>query len=82
MNIRLRHRAPAFLTAALSVIAQVGAAQAPLTVSSPDARTEVRVEVRDGHVMYSVMRDRRALIMPSQLGFEFRGAPALRDSLR
>jgi alpha-glucosidase len=82
MNIRLRRWAPAFLTVALSVIAPAAAAQAPLTVSSPDSRTEVRVEIRDGHAMYSIMRDRRALILPSLLGFEFRGAPALRDSLR
>jgi alpha-glucosidase len=82
MNIRLRRWAPAFLIVALSVIARAAAAQAPLTVSSPDSRTEVRVEIRDGHAMYSVMRDRSALILPSLLGFEFRGAPALRDSLR
>jgi alpha-glucosidase len=82
MNIRLRRWAPAFLIVALSVIARAAAAQAPLTVSSPDSRTEVRVEIRDGHAMYSLMRDRSALILPSLLGFEFRGAPALRDSLR
>jgi len=57
-------------------------AQTQLTVASPDARTQVRVEIRDGHLTYSVTRDRRALVLPSLLGFEFRGAPPLRDSLR
>jgi len=51
-------------------------------VSSPDGRTEVTVEVRAGHLSYRVSRDGRALILPSQLGFEFRGAPPLADGLR
>jgi len=82
MNIRVRHRSVVFLAATLSIGAQPLAAQAPLTVASPDSRTEVRFEVRDGHAMYSVTRDRSPLILPSLLGFEFRGAPPLRDSLR
>jgi alpha-glucosidase len=82
MNIRVRYRSLVFLAAALSIGAQPIAGQAPLTVSSPDSRTEVRFEVRDGHATYSVTRDRSPLILPSLLGFEFRGAPPLRDSLR
>src|SRR5690348_16701566 len=82
MNIRVRHRSVVFLAATLSIGAQPITAQAPLTVASPDSRTEVRFEIRDGHAMYSVTRDRRPLILPSLLGFEFRGAPPLRDSLR
>jgi len=81
MNTRIP-RAWASLLAALPIVARPSAAQAPLTVASPDSRTEVRFEVRDGHAVYSVIRDRRALILPSLLGFEFRGARALRDSLR
>src|SRR5450759_3778856 len=67
------------------VSAAVATAQFPtsaLQVSSPDARTEVVVATVDGHLVYSVRRDGRALVLPSMLGFEFRGAPALRDSLR
>ncbi|HEV8495668.1 MAG TPA: glycoside hydrolase family 97 protein [Gemmatimonadaceae bacterium] len=82
MNIRVRHHSVVFLAATLSIGAQPIAGQAPLTVASPDSRTEVRFEVRDGHATYSVTRDRRPLILPSLLGFEFRGAPPLRDSLR
>jgi len=40
------------------------------------------VEVREGRLTYSLARDGRALILPSLLGFEFRGAPPLRDGLR
>jgi alpha-glucosidase len=40
------------------------------------------VELREGRLAYSLARDGRALILPSQLGFDFRGAPLLRDGLR
>jgi alpha-glucosidase len=70
------------LTAVVAAIATPSHGQAQLTVASPDARTEVRVEVRDGHLVYSMTRDHRALFLPSLLGFEFRGAPTLKDSLR
>ena len=81
MNVLNRHVA-AVLAAAVSVIAAPALAQAPLTVASPDSRTAVHVEIRGGHLVYSVTRDRRALLLPSMLGFEFRGAPTLRDGLR
>jgi len=60
----------------------VGRAQDTLRVTSPDRRTTVTFEAREGQVGYSVRRDGHWLITPSQLGFEFRNAPALRDSLR
>jgi alpha-glucosidase len=56
-------------------------AQAPLRVTSPDSRTVVTVAIRDGGVFYAVARDGRALLLPSRLGFVFRNAPPLRDSL-
>jgi alpha-glucosidase len=56
--------------------------QAQVRVASPDRRNQVTVEVREGKLYYSVQRDGRALLLPSQLGFEFRGAPPLRDGLR
>ena len=58
------------------------AAQESPSVASPDGRTVVSVEVRDGGLHYRIDRDGRPLLLPSRLGFEFRGAPALRDSLR
>ena len=51
-------------------------------VASPDGRNQVTVETREGRLTYSLARDGRALILPSGLGFEFRGAPPLRDGLR
>ena len=58
------------------------AAHGQVRVASPDGRNEVTVETRDGRLTYSLARDGRVLIMPSMLGFEFRGAPPLRDRLR
>lgn len=57
-------------------------AQDPLQVASPDGRNVVVVELRDSRLHYRVDRDRRPIVQPSLLGFEFRGAPMLRDSLR
>jgi alpha-glucosidase len=66
--------------------AALGVTTAPLEsqvqVSSPDGRTQVTVEVREGRLNYSLARDGRPLILPSVLGFEFRGAAPLRDGLR
>ncbi len=70
----------------LPVLLVLAVAAAPLQgqvrVASPDGRNEVTVEVRNRRLNYSLTRDRRALILPSLLGFEFRGAPPLRDGLR
>src|SRR6266705_1359041 len=57
-------------------------AQAQVRTASPDGRNQVTIETHDGRLYYSVQRDGRPLLMPSLLGFEFRGAPPLRDSLR
>jgi alpha-glucosidase len=56
--------------------------QGQVRVASPDGRNQVTVEIREGRLAYSLTRDGRELVQPSQLGFEFRGAPPLRDSLR
>src|SRR6267378_1242995 len=56
--------------------------QAQVRVASPDGRNQVTIDVREGKLYYSVQRDGRPLLMPSLLGFEFRGAPPLRDGLR
>jgi alpha-glucosidase len=82
------------LAFALTSIALVGAASAPawgqdprvtegaLRLESPDRRNTVFVAVREGNLYYMVQRDGRTIILPSRLGFQFRGARALGDSLR
>ena len=74
-----------FLAGCLAAVTLVAAAvplRAQARVASPDGRNQVTVEIRDGRLTYSLDRDGRALILPSLLGFEFRGAPRLRDGLR
>jgi alpha-glucosidase len=75
--VACRHPASC-VTLALIAATPLGA---QVAVVSPDRRTEVTVEVRDGRLTYRVSRDGRPLMLPSALGFEFRGAPALRDGL-
>jgi alpha-glucosidase len=71
---------------ALAALALIGAIARSLhgqaRVASPDGRNQVTLEVREGRLYYSLARDGRALILPSLLGFEFRGAVRLRDGLR
>ncbi len=71
--------AAAALAASLAVTTPL---RAQVRVASPDGRTEVTVEVRDGRLTYALSRDRRPLILPSALGFELSGAARLRDGLR
>jgi alpha-glucosidase len=69
----------------LTVAALLAAARplpAQVRVASPDGRTQVTVEVREGRLTWSLARDARVWIAPSRLGFEFRGAPRLLDGLR
>lgn len=80
MNSRFQQAVLAL--ASLALLVAVSGAQSPLTVSSPDGRIMVTVATSAGHLVYGVKRDGRSLVLPSMLGFEFRGAPALRDSLR
>ncbi len=51
-------------------------------VTSPDGRNRVEVGTHEGRLYYLVQRDGRPLLTPSMLGFQFRGQPPLRDSLR
>lgn len=51
------------------------AAQEALRVASPDGRTAVTVEILDGGLYYEVGRDGGRVLLPSRLGFEFRGRP-------
>ena len=76
-------RLPRSILFGLTALA-LGAAplDAQVSVASPDGRNQVALEIREGRLTYGMIRDRRPLILPSLLGFEFRGAPALRDGLR
>jgi alpha-glucosidase len=65
-----------------AALAAAAPAQEPVRVASPDGRTEVTLELRDGRLHYSVHRDGRLLVRPSLLGFEFRDTPLLRDGLQ
>ena len=57
-------------------------AQLPARVASPDGRTEVTLALSKGRLTYAVTRDGAPLMVPGALGFAFRGAPTLRDSLQ
>lgn len=75
-------RGMAFTALVVALTAAPAVAQDTVSVASPDGRTTVGVGVREGKLFYIVNRDRRPLLLPSMLGFEFKGAPTLRDSLR
>ncbi|HEY7503841.1 MAG TPA: glycoside hydrolase family 97 N-terminal domain-containing protein, partial [Gemmatimonadales bacterium] len=70
------HLAPAILALGITPL------ESQVRVASPDGRNQVTLELREGRLTYSLSRDGRALILPSMLGFEFRGVPPLRDGLR
>ena len=55
---------------------------AQVRVASPDGRNQVTVAIIEGRLTYGLTRDRRVLVLPSVLGFEFKSAPRLRDGLR
>src|SRR6266550_4665293 len=57
-------------------------ATSQLRVASPNGRNVVMIDTHEGKLYYMVQRDGRPLLTPSMLGFEFRGAPPLRDGLR
>ncbi|HEU4748423.1 MAG TPA: glycoside hydrolase family 97 N-terminal domain-containing protein, partial [Gemmatimonadaceae bacterium] len=67
---------------AVPAISQDRQGPAGLRLASPDGRNVVTVDVREGFLYYTLQRDGRTIMLPSRLGFEFRGARTLRDSLR
>lgn len=74
--------ASAVSAAAIALAAGPAAAQQALRVASPDGRNVVTVETRDGGLYYSVTRDGKRILLPSRLGFAFRGADSLYSGLR
>ncbi len=82
MSMLRTSRLPVLGLAAVTLAATAGPLRGQTSVASPDGRNQVTVEVREGRLTYGLSRDGRVLILPSLLGFEFRGAPPLRDGLR
>lgn len=72
----------AFVLLTIPLLPGLTAAQPGVQVSSPDGRNTVTVGIRDGRLYYTVDRDARPVLLPSGLGFTFRGAEPLRDHLR
>ncbi len=70
------------VAAVAASLSTVAAAQPSLRVASPDGKNVVTVSVRQGTLSYSLDREGKSLLLPSRLGFEFRGAPPLGDSVR
>ncbi|HSU14576.1 MAG TPA: glycoside hydrolase family 97 protein [Longimicrobium sp.] len=71
------------LGAALAAFAATaGAAQQEMRVASPDGRNVVTVGTHEGQLYYAVSRNGRPILLPSRLGFAFRGGDTLRTSLR
>ena len=57
------------------------AAQPALRLVSPDGKNVVTVSVREGSLWYSVDREGKPILLPSRLGFDFRGSPPLGDTV-
>jgi alpha-glucosidase len=79
--MRTRTNRAATLAATLIALSS-GVVSANAQVASPDGRTVVGVMTRDGGLYYTLKRDGKDLLLPSRLGFLFKDAPPLRDSLR
>ena len=70
------------LATAFAAAHTAGAQDNMQTVASPNGRNAVSLATREGGLFYVLKRDGKDLLFPSRLGFAFRGAPALRDTLR
>ncbi len=66
----------------IAAVALALPAQSTLRLTSPDGRNVVAVATTSGALTYTVSRDGTPVLTPSRLGFAFRGAPQLFDSLR
>jgi len=75
---RLRALATAVLLTSMPTMVSAQA----LAVASPDGKTQLSVEVQNGVLRYAVRRNGANVVTPSRLGFAFKGAPPLVDSLR
>ncbi|HEX2203157.1 MAG TPA: glycoside hydrolase family 97 protein [Longimicrobium sp.] len=78
MHRRLRALVPLVMLGA----AIPAAAQDTLRVASPDGKNVVTVGVREGGLYYAVRRNGDDVLLPSRLGFVFRGGDSLYSRLR
>ncbi|HEY0036445.1 MAG TPA: glycoside hydrolase family 97 N-terminal domain-containing protein, partial [Longimicrobium sp.] len=67
---------------ALALFAAPADAQDSLRLASPDGKNTVTVHVREGGLYYAVSRNGQPVLLPSRLGFAFRGGDSLRSALR
>jgi len=67
---------------ALAALASGARAQDSASVASPDGRNVVTVLTRGGGLYYDVTRERHTILLPSRLGFVFRGGDSLATALR
>ena len=74
-------RVPGVALLILMVTAPGARAQDALELISPDERNVVTVGVVEGALVYALERDGQKVLLPSRLGFEFRGAPSLYEGL-
>ncbi len=82
MYLRSLTRGMTFTALLVTLTAATAIAQDTISVASPDGRNKVGVATYQGRLYYILSRDGRSIMMPSMLGFEFKGAPPIRDSLR
>ena len=77
-----RARAMTFAALLITLTAGGAVAQDTISVASPNGRNKVGVATYQGQLFYILSRDGRSIVLPSLLGFEFKNAPPIRDSLR
>jgi len=77
-----RARAMTFAALLITLTAGGAVAQDTISVASPNGRNKVGVATYQGQLFYILSRDGRSIMLPSLLGFEFKNAPPIRDSLR
>ena len=75
-------RCAALLVAAAALRLPPSLAAQAMPVASPDGRNVVTLELRDGALTWRVDRGRVPILLPSRLGFAFRGAAPLAGGLR
>ncbi|MFL5614370.1 MAG: glycoside hydrolase family 97 protein [Gemmatimonadaceae bacterium] len=67
---------------AVALFPLLGFGQTPLRVASPNGKNAISIGVRDGAAFYTVDRGPIHVMLPSRLGFAFRGTRPLGDSVR
>ncbi|MDP9204083.1 MAG: glycoside hydrolase family 97 protein [Gemmatimonadota bacterium] len=74
-------RGMTFAAFLVTLTATTAIAQDTVSVASPDGRNKAGVTTSQGRLYYILSRDGRWIMMPSMLGFAFKGAAPIRDSL-